>query len=980
MGEPALLLLSPGIIKWTDTDFGLPHLVALGGWVRSKLGLRVEILDLGYEACDHRELARRLEDLGPFLAIGVSCYSSFDYRRVVALAGFLRARFPGVPLIAGGYHASAVPGDLLPPHAPFDAVVVGEGELPLQRLLEGILGGTQPEGRVLGPEPVPHLDALPPYDWALLDRYWPRATLLGRKLQIHLSRGCPYRCAFCMERAKGEASWRAFSAERALEELDRLAARVELGPWMLNIADPLFGFQRAWRRRVLEGVIERGLRPRQFWTLTRADDLDAVDVELLARARFSIGIGLESGSPELLGVIGKTRRPGRYLEGMLRLAGLAREHRLSWAANVIVGHPGETLESMQATAAFVQRLYLEAPQTCGWLSVDPFRLYPGSGVHAEIESYRHRHGAVFHAPDWWRGWYDHAFRAEWVDPSHGLDFATRVRRMHALYGPLLERVQARFSGQDRDVDRVFARSMAEQRRFMDPAMGETMIRKAARAPAHPPAPASALPLPLGLEVRDPWVRKREEAVRRMLDLGILRSPAVVEALLRLGPEGFLPADQAHAVLEDRSPPCVVEGLPAPALPFRELARGLEALQLGAGERVADLAAASGWVAALMARLVGPEGRVVAVPRGIPSSRLAATLAPWPSIEVAPIPPGRLLPAPGPWDALWLGAALPRSPGPLGEALLDPGGRALCALGPRFRARDLVLLLRREGSLHERLLGRTRAPVLGGPWGWLPWPEDLAADPAPAVLVERREAPALLYHVLSWLDLGPDAASLHRPGLPLRPWVAPLERAWERAPRRLHLQVLGLRFEEPASLIHSLREGLPRPLHGEADTALARALAEALEAEASSFHARWSPEPDPAYEARFVAALERLREALYAGQDAEPPPLRVLDCPALGRAGRATQHDGERLVAVSLGQPLEHAVMQAFHEEVHPVTDPLVLAEWDDDSPRDTRHGSAGHGLHQRLEQVALGATRAVLEARAPSWLPAFEAWLEALAR
>ena len=29
--EPALLLIYPGIIKWTDTDFGLPHLVALGG-------------------------------------------------------------------------------------------------------------------------------------------------------------------------------------------------------------------------------------------------------------------------------------------------------------------------------------------------------------------------------------------------------------------------------------------------------------------------------------------------------------------------------------------------------------------------------------------------------------------------------------------------------------------------------------------------------------------------------------------------------------------------------------------------------------------------------------------------------------------------------------------------------------------------------------------------------------------------------------
>ena len=28
--KPKVLLLSPGIIKWTDSDFGLPHLVSLG--------------------------------------------------------------------------------------------------------------------------------------------------------------------------------------------------------------------------------------------------------------------------------------------------------------------------------------------------------------------------------------------------------------------------------------------------------------------------------------------------------------------------------------------------------------------------------------------------------------------------------------------------------------------------------------------------------------------------------------------------------------------------------------------------------------------------------------------------------------------------------------------------------------------------------------------------------------------------------------
>ena len=49
--EPCVLLISPGIIKWTDADFGLPHLVSIGSYLEAELGARVEILDLGIVAC-----------------------------------------------------------------------------------------------------------------------------------------------------------------------------------------------------------------------------------------------------------------------------------------------------------------------------------------------------------------------------------------------------------------------------------------------------------------------------------------------------------------------------------------------------------------------------------------------------------------------------------------------------------------------------------------------------------------------------------------------------------------------------------------------------------------------------------------------------------------------------------------------------------------------------------------------------------------
>ncbi len=121
--DPAVLLISPGILKWTDMDFGLPHLVSMGGYLRQHTGVRVELLDLNYEGGDHVRLLRTIESLGPLLVVGVSCYSSFDYMRVMALARFLRDHLPGVPLVTGGYHASALPEDVVFDGSPFDAVV-----------------------------------------------------------------------------------------------------------------------------------------------------------------------------------------------------------------------------------------------------------------------------------------------------------------------------------------------------------------------------------------------------------------------------------------------------------------------------------------------------------------------------------------------------------------------------------------------------------------------------------------------------------------------------------------------------------------------------------------------------------------------------------------------------------------------------------------------------------------------------------------
>lgn len=751
--SPCVLLISPGILKWTDMDFGLPHLVSMGGYLLRELGesaVRVELMDLNYEGTDHQTLASRLQELAPFVCIGLSCYSSFDYMRVLTLGRFLKRLYPNIPLITGGYHASALPSDLIFDGGPFDAVIHGEGERALTSIVSDLLGGGSIESPFIEGGVVENLDDLPMYRWDLLDRYWPHAHEIGRKFQIYLSRGCPYRCVFCMERAKSGYQWRAYSPQRALAELELLSTYTDLSRWVVNLADPLFGLKRSWRREVLEGMIERDLTPRQYWTLTRSDDLQEEDVRLLARARFSIGIGMESGSPRMLEVMQKGNKPEAYLQALERLAHLSRRYGLNWAANVIIGHPGEDLTSMRESFDFVQRLFTSASETCGWLSIDPFRLYPGALIHEEIGRYERDHGTRFYHPEWWREWYDSSFKAEHIDPSSTLSFERRVDFMYQHYPALVQQILDRFKGQGRSIDQVFRRSIDAQLELMSEGRRDQLLARAQRAKQTRKAQeaqgqrgallspldaseqlgrATRLEVPIGLNIRHAETRLREEVVRELLEVGALRSQRVIEALLTVPPEEHLSPEVARAFLQrPYQAPSLGAGSPQPeVISFYALALGLEALAPCEGDQMLDALAAAPYVATVLREAVGAEGRVYSLsPQqsiGVDSSDPRHTVLPlhdldWTSALREASPPDSTKDALQ-FDGIWLGAALPTRPRSLLSHLCPPMGRLVTLIGPRFRPQDLVCLsLREEGGVSERLLGRSLAPVAVGPGGWI----------------------------------------------------------------------------------------------------------------------------------------------------------------------------------------------------------------------------------------------------------------------
>lgn len=230
---------------------------------------------------------------------------------------------------------------------------------------------------------------------------------------------------------------------------------------------------------------------------------------------------------------------------------------------------------------------------------------------------------------------------------------------------------------------------------------------------------------------------------------------------------------------------------------------------------------------------------------------------------------------------------------------------------------------------------------------------------------RWDEPARLFAVLAHLDLGADAASLFDSTLSPQPWAPALLEAYRAAPGRLTLHGIGL--SHPRGLVERLRGDPPASLVDTFGRRLCARTADAVDA--LSAH----PVPYAEVPASIVEPLTTLRAALWE-REGSPPALTVADCPALGLCGRATETAAGRVVAVSLAQPAEHVLCQVLHEETHALTDPVVRASWTAGPSRDTAVGSAGFHRHQALEVAAVEVGDALIRARTPQWVPAYERW------
>jgi protein-L-isoaspartate(D-aspartate) O-methyltransferase len=215
----------------------------------------------------------------------------------------------------------------------------------------------------------------------------------------------------------------------------------------------------------------------------------------------------------------------------------------------------------------------------------------------------------------------------------------------------------------------------------------------------PPQPCSKTP--------QEFAGERLAKVQELQARGLLRSPRLREAMLRVLREAFIPELYRNYAYQEV--PLPLPGAATISCPH-SYPLFYEALQLNLGHRFLEVGTGSGYGAALAWEVVGPEGVVVTLeidPETFAFARENLSSLGYHQIVIINRDGSRGYPPLAPYDRICFTAAAPQVPPPLLRQLAV-GGRLIGPVGPAHEVQDLVLV--------ERLGPPAVAPGSGGAGG------------------------------------------------------------------------------------------------------------------------------------------------------------------------------------------------------------------------------------------------------------------------
>jgi anaerobic magnesium-protoporphyrin IX monomethyl ester cyclase len=334
---------------------GLAYMVAL----LLKDGHNVKVMDCPALNMDQDGLRREIDSFEPDIVGITSMTVTFPSALQAALVA--KNSCPSALIVLGGPHATVMDIDTLSKFAYVDVVVRREGEQTILELARCVARGESLH-RVAGitfrknseimrtaDRPfIQNLDELPypAYQFFPMEKY----RFFGKRVfPIMTSRGCPFRCAFCLASKMSGNRIRARNPKNVVDELEWLMGTH--GADAFTFHDETFTYDKERVSEIFEEMKNRKID--LPWDCSTR--VDQVSKEVLAKMRLAncqlVAFGVESNSPKILSAMKK----GTTVEQNEMAVTWAKEVGLSFGVFLIIGYPGETMSTVKQSLDFIRR-------------------------------------------------------------------------------------------------------------------------------------------------------------------------------------------------------------------------------------------------------------------------------------------------------------------------------------------------------------------------------------------------------------------------------------------------------------------------------------------------------------------------------------------------------------------------------------------------------------------------------------------------
>ncbi|WP_211471330.1 B12-binding domain-containing radical SAM protein [Collimonas humicola] len=328
------ILLSTLNARYSHASLGLRYLQANMGDLRDATQLLEFVIGAKTTDIVEKLLAHKASEGTTIVGFGVYIWNIEETTKVVAM---LKRVAPDMVIVLGGPEVSYESAEQQIVQLA-DYLVTGWGDVTLPQLCRQILRGPKPLMKVHAGVQPPMADITLPYS------LYSDHDIAHRTLYVEASRGCPFKCEFCLS-ALDKTAW-PFALEDFLAEMEALHAR---GARLFKFVDRTFNLNVKTSLKILQFFLDK--------LAANPDDPVFAHFELVpdhlpdalkeSIAKFPPGalqfeIGIQSFNPEVQALVSRKQNNEKAAEN---IRWLIQESQAHLHVDLIAGLPGEDVES-----------------------------------------------------------------------------------------------------------------------------------------------------------------------------------------------------------------------------------------------------------------------------------------------------------------------------------------------------------------------------------------------------------------------------------------------------------------------------------------------------------------------------------------------------------------------------------------------------------------------------------------------------------